>query len=520
MAGHSNIQRSMTNGRRRFDNGPTARRATGVIVVSLLIGLSGPGRAQEPQPARSYGPEAPPSAAEVQALREELRRQAELNQKQNAAQQQAIDRLAAKLAEEQAARLADESALRQSTDEARRATGDAPLVRSGRLQLTLSGFVQMDVTAWNQASQDELNQSTAQPLNQTQFQLRRARLRAEVNYRAVGGAVEFDGNTVNGYQARIIGAEASLYWRNPNPALVPYLQLTAGSFKIPYGFEIEQRDTERLFIDRSTMERAMFPGEYDLGARLRGGWRFLRYSIAAMNGDPIGEKLFPGRDPNQSKDVIGRIGIDARIIEKLALAGGFSALWGTGFHKGTPDTKAVLAWRDVNQDGAVELNELSNIPGTSATPSSTFSRWAVGGDLRLAFGLPVVGELMLYGELTYATNLDRALYIADPVSTQRDLRELGYYAAITQELTPWAQVGVRYDYYNPDRDANQLRYGVQAVKDPSYSTLAVTAAGRYPGYGRLIAEYQHNTNALGRTDSGLVTTLKSDAFILRAEVKF
>jgi hypothetical protein len=378
----------------------------------------------------------------------------------------------------------------------------------------------MDVTAWNQASQDELNQSTGAPLNQTQFQLRRARLRAEVIYRAVGGAVEFDGNTGNGYQARIIGAEASLYWRNPNNSAVPYLQLTAGSFKIPYGFEIEQRDTERLFLERSTLEKALFPGEYDLGARLRGGWRFFRYAIAAMNGDPIGEKLFPGRDPTQSKDVIGRIGVDARVLSRIGIAGDFSALWGTGFHKGTPETKPVLVWRDTNQDGVVELNEISNIPGTTASPSKTFSRWAVGGDLRLGFELPVVGELTLYGELTYATNLDRALLIADPVTALRDIREFGYYGAVTQELTKWAMVGVRYDYYNPDRDANQLRYGLQVVKDPSYSTLAVTAAARYPGYGRLVAQFEHNTNALGRTLSGQVTTLKNDAFILRAEVKF
>jgi len=128
--------------------------------------------------------------------------------------------------------------------------------------------------------------------------------------------------------------------------------------------------------------------------------------------------------------------------------------------------------------------------------------------------------LTLYGEITYATNLDRALYVADPVSSARDLRELGYYAAFTLELTQWAMVGVRYDYYNPDRDANQVQYGLQVVKDPSYSTLAATVAARYPGYGRFIAEYQHNTNALGRTDSGLITTLKNDAFIMRAEVKF
>src|SRR5262249_3522914 len=158
-------------------------------------------------------------------------------------------------------------------------------------------------------------------------------------------------------------------------------------------------DVDRLFLERSTMERAFFPGEYDLGARLGGGWRFLRYTIAAMNGDPIGEKAFPGRDPNQSKDVIGRLGLDLP-VRRLGVAGGLSAVWGTGFHAGTPATKDVLTWRDTNQDGAVQVNEISVIAGQAPTPSQNFTRWAIGGDLRFGVTLPVVGQLFVYGELT------------------------------------------------------------------------------------------------------------------------
>ena len=46
-------------------------------------------------------------------------------------------------------------------------------------------------------------------------------------------------------------------------------------------------------MERSTAERALFPGEYDVGARLMGGWRFVRYVIAVQNGNPIGERSFP-----------------------------------------------------------------------------------------------------------------------------------------------------------------------------------------------------------------------------------
>ena len=296
-------------------------------------------------------------------------------------------------------------------------------------------------------------------------------------------------------------------------------ELTAGSFKTPFGFEVQQRDYERLFLERSTMEHAFFPGEYDLGVKLFGGWRFLRYSLAAMNGDPIGEKLFPGRDPNQSKDILGKLGVEL-IMKRIGIAGDFSALWGTGFHPGTPATKDVLVWRDTNQDGAVQLNEITVIPGQSALPSQNFGRWAVGGDVRVGIPLPRLGLLTLYGELVYATNLDRGLVIADPIASARDLRELGFYVAATQELTQWAAIGIRYDYYDPDRDANDLRGGVQVPKNSSYSTLTATAALRYRGYGRLIAQYDHNSNALGRALDGTPATLANDQFTLRAEVKF
>ena len=395
-----------------------------------------------------------------------------------------------------------------------------PLVRARNFNLTLTGFVQADYSAFRQSSQDELNPSTGEPLNQSRFLLRRARFRAEIDYSIVGGALELDANTVNGPQVRPVGAEVYLAWRNPSNPSLPYLQLTIGEFKTPFGFEVLQSDKDRLFLERSNAERALFPGEYDLGIRLHGGWRFLRYAVSAMNGDPIGEKLFPGRDPNQSKDLVGRIGVDFAIWKCLGLAAGFSADYGNGFHKGLPATKDTLVWRDTNEDGVVEINEITVIRGQTPQPSSSFQRWAVGGDLELTVRVPVVGQLFLYGELAYASNLDRATQLADPVNAGRDLREFGWYLAATQELTRWAQIGVRYDRYDADRDASELRNGVYVPKANVYSTLSVAGAIRYPGYARLQLEYQHNTNPLGRDVNGFPTTLKDDAFILRGQVQF
>ena len=84
-------------------------------------------------------------------------------------------------------------------------------------------------------------------------------------------------------------------------------------------------------------------------------------------------------------------------------------------------------WRDQNEDGIVQQTELQSIPGSPATPSEGFQRFALGGDARLHVGIPVIGELTLRTELVRAKNLARGVFVADPVASSRDLRELGWY---------------------------------------------------------------------------------------------
>ena len=239
-----------------------------------------------------------------------------------------------------------------------------------------------------------------------------------------------------------------------------------------------------------------------------------------MNGQPSGDKQFTLVDPTASKDFLGRVGADAQPTSRIGIAGGISALWGTGFHRGTPSTKDAVVWRDSNGDGQVDPTELVGLPGQPATPSQTFSRYAIGGDLQLTVELPRVGALSLYGEIIWATNLDRALLVADPVAAGRDQRELGWYLAVTQQLTRWCAVGVRYDRYDPDADARE-QVGARLVpRDRSYSTLSVVAAAAYAPYARLTLEWDHNTNALGRTSTGAPATLGSDVVTLRGQVVF
>jgi hypothetical protein len=383
----------------------------------------------------------------------------------------------------------------------------------------VSGYVQVDWTVHNQSSQNEIDYATGQPMNLDRFVLRRGHVRLDAEKGLVSGALEIDANTVNGSLVRPIDAEVSIRWPEKREAHRPYAAATLGLMKIPFGFEVPELDNVRPFLERASVLRALFPGEFDLGVRFAGGYDFAEWSVALMNGSPIGAKQFPALAPNRTKDLVGRIGAHADVVDGVRLEAGVSAVTGLGFHEGTPTTKDVLVWRDANGDGIVQATEIDVIPGSAATPSQAFRHFALGADARVAIRVRPLGDLSLRGEIVRGQNLDRGLEPADPVGAAHDLRELGWYAGATQELGKYAMIGVRYDRYNPDADASRQSAATLVTSDRTYSTVALMAMARYES-ARLVFEYDKNGNALGRDATGAPTTLASDALILRGQVSF
>jgi hypothetical protein len=411
------------------------------------------------------------------------------------------------------------------------ATEPATAVRTlSSLDLVVSGYVHLDWVVFRESSQNEVNPATGEPLNEDRFLVRRARLRLESDQGLVHGAFDLDANTIRGPQVRPWNAEASLKWPTTTayrgPAAIaqsssdePFVIVSAGLLMTPFGFDVAELENQRPFLERSTMAGELVPQSYDLGVRVLGGYRFVNYALGIMNGDPIGESTFPGRDPNKSKDLVFRVGASTEVTDGLRLDVGVSGLTGRGFHKGTAPSKDQLVWRDQNEDGQVQQTELQVLQGSPATPSEGFQRFALGADARAHVKLPVLGDLTLRAELVRAKNLDRGVFTADPIASSRDLRELGWYLSVTQELTHWALVGVRYDTYDPDADARDQRPFALVPRDSSLSTWTFMATARWKK-ARLVAEYDHRKNALGRDVTGAPATLADDSFTLRAVVGF
>jgi hypothetical protein len=391
-----------------------------------------------------------------------------------------------------------------------------PAVTRRGWQLDLTGYVQADAVAWSQASVDELDPSTGQPLNEERFLIRRGRLRAEAHRDALFGAIEFDGNTQSGPAARIVGAQVGwTYALDDQPLAV----VTAGLFKIPFGVEVPASERDKAFLEPPAVSRALFPGNYDAGAMVAGRYGLARWSLAIMNGAPVGDAQWKGKDPASSYDFVGRLGADIAGPRKLRIEAGVSALSGTGLHPGIPPTKDGIQWVDDNQNGRVDPTEIQIVPGSPGEPSQPFTRNALGADLQVHWCLCALGNGSAFFEAALATNLDRGLVYADPVAVSRDLRQLGFALGAVQELGAHAQVGARYDRYDADRDAMD-REGVELINvHKVFSTLAIMASGRWND-ARLTLEYDHERNPFGRGDDGAPTTRAADRVTLRGQVGF
>jgi hypothetical protein len=382
--------------------------------------------------------------------------------------------------------------------------------------LSYGGYLQSQYTS-SDASQDQLAQGGA-PLNKDRFLIRRARVHAIGEWEYAAFALELDANTTNGPQVDLRKAEASLQYR-PDRTKPPILMATLGQFDTPFGYELVESPRTRWFMERSQASLAFWPGEPDLGLRLAGALSFFRWTIAVLNGNPLGESgSFALQDPISAKDVLFRFGVDTHPREDLQIAADVSSLRGRGFHPGTDTTKGSLTWTDSNGDNLIQIPELMGVSPTPYAPSLSFDHWAVGADVRASFRwLP--GVLKVYAEFMLASNMDRGLFVADPIISHIDQRELGYYVGFVQEITPYAVVGFRFDSYDPNSNAFDSRGGQLVPLNQAITTASPLVGLALPDRARLVFQYDYTRNNLARDALGVPTDLRSNAWTVRLQVQ-
>lgn len=380
----------------------------------------------------------------------------------------------------------------------------------------INGYAQVEYQS-HADSEEQLLQGSNTTLNQNRFLVRRARLTAKRAWEYTSLELELDGNTVSGPSFGLYRAEASAYYR-PDKTKAPWVQLTLGMFRLPFGFELPQSSATRWFMERSQASRALFPGEIDVGGRLSGEAGPFRYAAALTNGEPLGEKNgFQLQDPNKNKDLTLSVGAKGDPLEFVTVSGGVSANKGRGFHPGTSASKASAVWSDRNDNGAIDPGEIEANAGRGAIKSETFERWAVSGDVQLEFRTRI-GATTLYGEMVVANNMDRGFFPADPVSNGSDLREFGYFVGILQEVTKYGIVGFRIDYYDPNADSTDRRAGKTLPAENTVTTYSPLVGVTLPKRARLCFQYDIIKDYLARDIYGVPTNLENNAWTLRLQV--
>jgi hypothetical protein len=383
--------------------------------------------------------------------------------------------------------------------------------------LSVPAYVQAQYET-HQDSQDQLSASGTL-LNKDRFSIRRARVGLVGEWEYAAMALQLDANTTNGPQVDLRKAEASVQYR-PDRTRPPIVMATLGLFDIPFGFENVEPEHTRFFMEPTTASQAFFPGKADLGARLAGALGFFRWTLAVVNGQPLGEaSSFALEDPDSGKDLVARFGFDTTPRPNVQLAGGISGLNGQGFHAGSLASGSYLEWQDTNGTGAISSpSQLVGVPSQSATPSSTFPRWAVGADFRTSlrwWG----GVTKLAAEVILAQNLDRELYVADPVLTGINQQEFGFYVEGVQEVTRWGVVGLRFDYYNPNSNLFDKRGGSLIPYSEAIQTLSPLVGLVLPDHARLVVQYDIIGNSSARSALGVPTSLADNVFTLRLQVQ-
>jgi hypothetical protein len=476
-----------------------------VVALSLLSQTAA--AAEPPTTSAAPEPESAPAPVAPAPAKTDAGNQAR-DARLKALQEQ-LASLSARLDEEQKARAAAVAPIKP----AQPAHAEKPWYDS----IKLSGYAQAQLE-FHQDSEDQLA-TGGQPLNQNRFVLRRGRVKVESHHRYAEFLLELDGNTVRGPAFSLFRAELGAVYRGSGAGVdkAPLVGLSAGILLPPFGRELQESARTRPFMERSLLSRAFFPSEPDLGAKLAGTLGFFNYGVAVMNGEPAGQTVgFPLRDPNSAKDVVGRLGVAAEVSSVVKAAGGVSMITGTSTLRGTDGTKAAVTWTDGNEDGIVSPVELSSTPGTAPTQSRNFEHWALGADIDVGVKTPL-GQTELQAELVVADNLDRSLFVSDPVTSGHDERQLGYYVAVLQDVTRHALVGFRYDYYDPRADVFGNKNGKFVPLKASVKTFSPLIGARLPAGLKLFGQWDIVRDHMATDVRGVPADRKNNAVTLRLQ---
>jgi len=273
-----------------------------------------------------------------------------------------------------------------------------------------------------------------------------------------------------------------------------------------------QSSGDREMPERARMLAVLYPGERDRGVRLTAKYGVFRLASAILNGNVfpavstysgistrVSDPIAGAIDQSSAKDFVGRLGADLGFI-----------VFGGSLHYGS--TIATTAGK-----AAAGM--------TAAVPSSyqRFRRTRVGGDAQAYLDIPMVGGLVLRGEVIYAVDKNRD-YAGVTANACRDVKSLGWYATLVQNVGDHFGVVFRLDQFDKNRgvgdsclmDPATTTSMIDSVKNAKIDRVTTIGGGaiiHVSGNLKATAIYEH----VGEQGA---LAIDNDIFTLRMQAKF
>ncbi|HSN15169.1 MAG TPA: porin [Anaeromyxobacteraceae bacterium] len=256
------------------------------------------------------------------------------------------------------------------------------------------------------------------------------------------------------------------------------LAVDTGLQLFPFGYEVGQRSSADLdLLERSQVTGKLLKGEYDLGVALRGASGPVNFKVGLFNGNGIdGGK---GKDNDQLKDVIGRVGFDLGTV-----TGGLSGWYG------------------------------KTIDYTS-TANTEYDRVRAAADLQVYLDLLPIGGTALKGEYIWGKTAigTGAAGAGDKLGKTMS----GYYLLASQNVGKTYQVDVRWDSFIADHGIDHDAASNAAKVFQTNELSAAVHAFVGEAYKLSLAYYHPMNGTKGPTAP---SDPKSDSVVAQAQVKF
>lgn len=295
---------------------------------------------------------------------------------------------------------------------------------------------------------------------------------------------------------------------------IGFMQLRAGIFDRPFGFEISHSSSVRESPERSLVFTTLFPEERDLGAMAvfqapsTSPWSIVKLQAGLFAGNGVKQEI------DNKRDFIGHLSVDKSFGNNFTFGAGASYYYGS-VYQGTNNVYTM-------KEGGFELN-------TSELNKGAFARRQyIGFDAQFSVK-SLLGRTTLRGEYIFgeqpgtmkSSKSPNASALPDVDTYIRNFG--GGYVVFIHDIakTPVSLIA-KYDWYDPNTRiaGNSIGENFTGKTDIARSAFGFGAIWQINKSFRLQAYYDINRNETTAAVEDVKFDLKDNAFTLRLQYKF